>query len=176
MEIKIRVSSIKVSEIADDVKKALTEGLNRAASGLRESIAKDVFAKYAIKKMDIKKQITVSKANKNRLQAILNVKNWTRFGRIPLSWFSFSQKKAGVVVEVFRGKKQLIKSSFWSRFMRAASTIARRIDKPRLPVKELTAADLGVMVLSVFKLAQIDRVVELFNRNFKSYLKFLRAK
>ncbi len=101
--------ALKAFDVAiEDAAKAIPRALNKTARTARAQAAREIrSAGYGMKVAAIKKAISIRKASRSELTAMLKAN-----GRpIPLIQYGARQTKAGVTVAVLNGRK-LIKSAF----------------------------------------------------------------
>jgi len=89
--------------LADGIREAVKEGLNKTIVQVRGMTAQEVAKEYNIADRGFipfaKKRIYVKKANRKDLKAILGVKG-TRYAMVPLIFFPHNQDAVGVNVQV----------------------------------------------------------------------------
>ena len=106
---KAQLKEVKrmLSAIPRGFEKAASRAINKTATTIRSKITKLVKKYIPLKLKDIRKKITIRKANRSMLQAIIMVKG----GQTPLIKFNAKQTKNGVTFKL-DGKRSKSKHSF----------------------------------------------------------------
>ncbi|MCG8639149.1 MAG: phage tail protein [Desulfobacterales bacterium] len=112
---------------------------NRALMGIRTDGVRLVREEYNVKAGVVRKAFSVHRASPNNLEA-----KAVAFGRrIPLKQFSPRPSKPGgrlppkgVSVEVRKGARKIVRSSFFARMKSGHTGVFTRVGKERLPIRE----------------------------------------
>ena len=94
----------KLKVTAEQASKAIPRALNKTATTARAEAAREIkSAGYGLKIRDIKKAISIIRANRSELRAIVRASGKP----IPLIEYSARQTGKGVTVNVLRGRKRI---------------------------------------------------------------------
>lgn len=137
--IKIADNSLKklqreFQQVDKKIVKAQVRACNRTAVGTRTQVSKSVREKIRVKASDVKDSTKIIKATQWKPEARVDVTGWP----LPLVKFASPRKtKKGVTVGIEKGGKRTFrKSAFLATMKSGHEGVFRRLEKPRLPIKE----------------------------------------
>ena len=146
-----------------EVKRALAASLNRTATKAKTATSVYIRKEYAVKAADVKKTISMGKANAQRLESHVQSEGKP----MPVAAFVTSQTAKGVTVRIKKaGKRKLIKSAFkLAGRVRARGEYVGGVFKPspeREPAHSLLTLAIPTAMASDFVSAKLKALAQDF--------------
>lgn len=120
---------------------AASRAINKTALTVRSKIVKKIREYMPIKQKEIRKKVTLKKATRTFLEAIIRIKG----GRIPLIDFGARQTAKGVTYKL-QGRKHRLVHAFIGTMLSGHTGVFERTGLSRLPIRER----FGPSVLSAY--------------------------
>lgn len=157
---------------------AAARALNRAAITVRAEASREIRKEYNLKAAEIKNEISIDRATRLKLRAIVGVKG----RRLTLYRFNAKQNKVGVAVTIKRGQRKTIKSAFIAKgkggnmvvFARGVYSGGKFVPgKPRKPIAALRTTSIPIMFSQRAVSSALERIaIDAFSKNYESELRF----
>ena len=140
IETKLRDAKIKIPKV-------LAAAVNDTAKQEKVQISARIRERVNIKKKDIDKYISFSRASAGNTSAVLKL---SKSARIPLKYFGARQTKAGVTYRIDKGGgRKLAAGAFGPQIPRLGGQVFKRVGKSRFPIRKLLGpSPWGVFVKS----------------------------
>jgi hypothetical protein len=149
---------------------AATAALNRVAASARTQAVRVIGAESSLKQADVRPHVTLTKATRTRLEAVINAQPWSP----NLIRYQARQVKAGVSARAW-GQRKVYKGAFIGNKGR---TVFKRATKERLPLKALHGPSVPKEFVATKTRSAMDaKIKERFVPEFESALRqFLRTR
>lgn len=131
---EIKFDKVFFDKVASEMPKAAAASLNRAAQTTKTFMSSEIRSIYNLKKKDVDATLTIQKASKDRLVAVIR----SRGSRLNLFLFQAHQFKSGVRVTVKLGQPKTIRSAFIATMASGHTGVFMRKGSKRLPIAERT--------------------------------------
>lgn len=169
MEIKMTLTGIKEAREAaspERLRRAIARALAKTVSQGKTAATKAIREEYNIKQRDLASKIR-TEIDPSRLQAAITVS-----GRnIPLLQFGARQTKKGVTLQIKKGSRKVLRSSFISTMRSGHQGVFSRTTRKRLPIKELYSLGAAQMFGSRKVMEAVkDRIREQWDKNIQHEL------
>lgn len=148
-----------LQKMAEMVPIAASAALNRTIRSARTEISREIRTVYNIKAADVSNAIAIKQATKTDLTATLYVKGKS----LALKLFSPRQTGTGVSIEIKRGNRKTLRSTFLAIMPSGHQGVFERKTKKRLPIKELFTIGLPQMFSSK---VMSEKLIAFFKEKF----------